>query len=254
MNKNSGFVAGTLVRTDKGLVPIGQLKVGDLVLSKPENGEGETAYKRVLKTFKSAEKMPIMGPFPTVYCTANHLFWVEDEGWITAEGLDNFEMNHQVFTLRDGFVYPSYTPSRTRPRFNIGGLYLVATTEEGLALHIQYSEDKNRLVGEMPYDLIDFRSGEPLAIYSDDDYSLLGYESRHAIKKMKEDGLTEIPYTIILNGENDRKTILYYSELISSIINAGYWGVEAYKDFVYNIEVEDYHTYFVDEYGFWVHQ
>ncbi|MBL0231797.1 MAG: Hint domain-containing protein [Moraxellaceae bacterium] len=53
----SGFVAGTLVHTDKGLVPIEQLKVGDMVLSKHESGEGEQAYKRVVKTFKSAEKM-----------------------------------------------------------------------------------------------------------------------------------------------------------------------------------------------------
>jgi hypothetical protein len=33
----SGFVAGTLVHTDKGLVPIEQLKIGDLVLSRPDN-------------------------------------------------------------------------------------------------------------------------------------------------------------------------------------------------------------------------
>ena len=33
---SSGFVAGTLVHTDKGLVPIQNLKVGDLVLSKNE--------------------------------------------------------------------------------------------------------------------------------------------------------------------------------------------------------------------------
>ena len=36
------FVAGTLVHTKEGLVPIEQLKIGDWVLSKPENGEGET--------------------------------------------------------------------------------------------------------------------------------------------------------------------------------------------------------------------
>jgi hypothetical protein len=55
-----GFVAGTLVHTDKGLMPIEQLKVGDMVLSKHESGEGEVAYKRVLKTFKSPEKHRIM--------------------------------------------------------------------------------------------------------------------------------------------------------------------------------------------------
>ena len=39
MKQAQGFVAGTLVHTDKGLVPIEQIKVGDMVLSKHENGE-----------------------------------------------------------------------------------------------------------------------------------------------------------------------------------------------------------------------
>lgn len=54
---NIGFVAGTLIHTDKGLVPIQELKVGDMVLSRDEhNTDGELAYKRVLNTFVSAQK------------------------------------------------------------------------------------------------------------------------------------------------------------------------------------------------------
>ena len=56
MNKNHGFVAGTLVHTDKGLAPIQEIKVGDLVLSKPESGEGETSFKPVLNTFVHENK------------------------------------------------------------------------------------------------------------------------------------------------------------------------------------------------------
>ena len=55
----SGFVAGALVHTDKGLVPIEQLKVGDKVLSKHESGQGELAYKAITRTFKSPEKQPL---------------------------------------------------------------------------------------------------------------------------------------------------------------------------------------------------
>ena len=44
------FVAGTLVHTKEGLVPIEQIRVGDWVLSQPEQ-KGERAYKRVVKTF-----------------------------------------------------------------------------------------------------------------------------------------------------------------------------------------------------------
>ena len=56
MNIEQGFVAGTLVHTDKGLVPIEQIKVGDRVLSKPESGEGELAYKPVVNTFEFEDK------------------------------------------------------------------------------------------------------------------------------------------------------------------------------------------------------
>ncbi|MCG2575353.1 Hint domain-containing protein, partial [Acinetobacter sp. ME22] len=50
------FVAGTLVTTDKGKVPIQDIKVGDLVLSKPEDGIGEPEFKPVLKTFVHEQK------------------------------------------------------------------------------------------------------------------------------------------------------------------------------------------------------
>ena len=41
-NSHACFVAGTLVHTDKGLVPIDQIKVGDMVLSRDENNpDGE---------------------------------------------------------------------------------------------------------------------------------------------------------------------------------------------------------------------
>jgi hypothetical protein len=44
LNDAAGIAAGTLVHTEEGLVPIEKVKVGDWVLSKPENG-GEQAYK-----------------------------------------------------------------------------------------------------------------------------------------------------------------------------------------------------------------
>ena len=46
----SGFVGGTLVHTEEGLVPIEQLKIGDKVLSKAANGLGELIYKAVMNT------------------------------------------------------------------------------------------------------------------------------------------------------------------------------------------------------------
>jgi hypothetical protein len=68
----NGMVAGTLVHTDKGLVPIEQLKVGDMVLSKHESNTGEQAYKSVVSTFKSATRQPIMA-IPFMSKTLNEL-------------------------------------------------------------------------------------------------------------------------------------------------------------------------------------
>ncbi len=50
------FVAGTLVHTQEGLKPIEQIKVGDLVLSKPESGEGELSYQPVTRTFQYEDR------------------------------------------------------------------------------------------------------------------------------------------------------------------------------------------------------
>lgn len=125
MHADKGFVAGTLVHTDKGLVPIEQLKVGDRVLSKPESGEGELAYKAITRTFKSQEKQPITvvsfcvdsiedyHDFGTtnpkfihkfsphlvnrynrlrntrhLFCTVEYPFWVMGKGWVAAGQLD----------------------------------------------------------------------------------------------------------------------------------------------------------------------
>ena len=102
---NLGFVAGTLVHTDKGLLPIEQLKVGDLVLSMPEDGRPEEkAYKRVIGTFKSDDKRPIMSPnYGDSFCTEGHPFAViETDGmygeliWKPANSLDRYDLQYTL--------------------------------------------------------------------------------------------------------------------------------------------------------------
>jgi len=53
------FVGGTLVHTDRGLVPIKDINVGDMVLSRDQNNpEGELVYKPVLRTIVT-ESVPV---------------------------------------------------------------------------------------------------------------------------------------------------------------------------------------------------
>jgi hypothetical protein len=91
------FVAGTLVHTKDGLKPIEQIKVGDWVLSRPENPEQgtEMGYKRVTKTFRFDNKEIVNfvwahrwgdhdkeGRFGNVYVTPNHPVWSYPHGWV----------------------------------------------------------------------------------------------------------------------------------------------------------------------------
>ena len=70
MAQHACFIAGTLVHTDKGLVPINKIKVGDRVLSRDENNpDAENVYKRVVSTFKSVEKKRIIHQWDMAICS-----------------------------------------------------------------------------------------------------------------------------------------------------------------------------------------
>jgi Pretoxin HINT domain len=94
--ENGCFVAGTLVHTPYGLRPVEQIAVGDLVMSLPEDGSGEAAYKRVLKTVEYDDKSVHaiyymvdgdLSKTEAVFVTGVHPFWVEGRGWTPAEHL-----------------------------------------------------------------------------------------------------------------------------------------------------------------------
>lgn len=101
------FVAGTLVHTKDGLVPIEQIKVGDWVLSKSEHGKGDQDYKQVVNTFVHEDKTVRNIYYGTtdgsnyvsdLYVTDNHPFWVVGRGWTRADLLEG----GQELELADG--------------------------------------------------------------------------------------------------------------------------------------------------------
>jgi hypothetical protein len=105
------FVAGTLVHTNKGLVPIEQIKVGDLVLSKPESGEGEVGYKPVVETFVHQDKEIARIDYKLdndsytsypLHATWDHPFWVAGEGWTAAARLHGPWLSEHKLELTDG--------------------------------------------------------------------------------------------------------------------------------------------------------
>ncbi|GHU28609.1 hypothetical protein AGMMS50256_11300 [Betaproteobacteria bacterium] len=203
------FVAGTLVHTKEGLVPIEQIKVSDLVLSRSENpndGE-ELAYKRVSKIFVHHDKevmniqcsekinwLPGKKEFFDLFVTFDHPFWVEGEGWTAAAKLkNNFYGRSKLHLLNraDGFASPARVYQTGQE--GIGWIGAAGWQGDGAL----WNFDENRYLDTLSYF---------------DTYQWPWDE----------------------NGDIDGE---------------GY----VYKTTVYNIEVEDYHTYFVGEKGVWVH-
>ncbi|HEY2413445.1 MAG TPA: polymorphic toxin-type HINT domain-containing protein [Pirellulaceae bacterium] len=85
---SSCFVAGTLVRTQLGLLPIEAIKAGDRVLAQDQDS-GELAFKPVLRTtLRPPRKMVcIRVAGDEIIATVGHPFWVAGTGWKMAKEL-----------------------------------------------------------------------------------------------------------------------------------------------------------------------
>ncbi|MFO1390728.1 MAG: hypothetical protein U1E94_00665 [Agitococcus sp.] len=130
----SGFVAGTLVHTDKGLVPIEQLKVGDMVLSKHESGDSLTKYSKIecitskldqqilalIYIYDESNNSNDAGTLCIDILTGDHSVWVnkihaDDDspfdrnlGWVDANNI----VPSSEFSFHDGaFGFVSYVHS-----------------------------------------------------------------------------------------------------------------------------------------------
>lgn len=207
------FAKGTLVHTKEGLVPIEQIKVGDWVLSKPENG-GEQAYKRVLQTFahKPERIVDLQYVLPgqdmtagkpiqlrRISVTRNHPFWTKERGWTAVGELENY-------------------PSKT-------------TLEDKVGQPIEFSGLRSVYISNLPN--VGWR---PLHMGATDrPGSLWDYES-HKLISAKSVALEVIEETYRDLGDPEAIDP-------SLFFNAP----------VYNLEVEDFHTYYVGEHGIWVH-
>lgn len=242
LEENSCFVAGTLVHTRDGLLPIEAIKVGDWVLSKLDDGSGELEYKRVSRTFVHHDKETFLIKFhralgseqaklidPKDYeslgewiaVTISHPFWVKQshytidgsyisiQGWKESNWIHSdeepFFLTHPDEPEKAGWVEVG----------NIGNGDLILTADGGYASarHITpiFPRGLGPDIGWAPFDHGDLRG---MLV----DFSKFPF------------GVTNefCPIDLVPEGRGLGCT-------------------------VYNIEVEFHHTYFVGRLGLWVH-
>lgn len=102
------FPAGTPIRTDKGLVPIQKIRIGDRVLSKNEHS-GTLEYEKVTQLLpphsSKLVKLRVSGETAALEPTPNHPFFARRAGqtngtWIQAGQL---QTGDQVLTAKSGW-------------------------------------------------------------------------------------------------------------------------------------------------------
>jgi hypothetical protein len=226
------FVAGTLVHTQEGLRPIEQIKVGDYVLSKSESGEGEASYKRVTRTFeKEGQEVWYVGyilpnepiKMEFVVVTGNHPFWVVR--------LENDSEIKEVMAWVDADkFYELVAQTGLYPVFEIQNKQLVRWGDSGPLLRTSTPE-----VGVV----YSYPDGEPF-------YEGWGVDFSRGIPELVCDEAGSA-YISILDIEPEE--YVYGENSILSISG----GFHPMLHKVYNLEVEDNHTYYVGAAGVLVH-
>ncbi|KXO85611.1 hypothetical protein AYK86_05275 [Acinetobacter venetianus] len=220
-----GFVAGTLVHTERGLVPIQEIKVGDRVLSRPECGGEDvvTEYKRVTRAFCSGKDTIVQIPhiresnpdlINILYMTDHYPVWLENKKeWSAA--IDLVTSDKLALINSDDFSYV-WKPSEVF-RLRLGENISNYGACNGLGEEFKYGSS------------VLLFDGDELSTFNIDDYGYCDQKYVDGFAKSK----------ILKNNILENK----FERLV----------IGRFKLPVYNIEVEDYQTFFVSKAGLWVH-
>lgn len=222
-----GFVAGTLVHTKEGLKPIEQIQFGDYVLSKHESGEGGLDYKRVTRTFVLREQK------------VWHLPLIADD---RANPDDDPEKRdrEQPFLVTTGshpFWVRGYGDMGGTDEFEPFGQWGESSwvpLEELRPLYVLERADGGMVYADFRMPM--FEIGEANQAWyptsQDGDGAVVVFRESGPVRRADfYPGILE--EDIVLFDDDDNQI--------------------SHKRTVYNLEVEDFHTYFVHELGVLVH-
>lgn len=154
------FAAGTLVHTKDGLVPIEKIKVGDWVLSFPEDQRtpdrirelNEYTYGKVTQVY-AKEKQALSkvvvanlasGNTETIFVTPNHLIWCKGRGWILVGEMDIAGDTVETFRYGNLRVFRCFqnVDVGTVYNFEVDEYHTYYVGEEGVWVHSRCSPDK----------------------------------------------------------------------------------------------------------------
>ncbi|OTG89288.1 hypothetical protein B9T34_11445 [Acinetobacter sp. ANC 3813] len=177
-------------------------------------------------------------PSVQLIVTPEHPFWVDKKGWVTAQQITD----QDVVVDKDGNKYSlNFEGYNVKPHAQI---YTTADTNVGM---MPYYGSESSAYG-IPVDLL---TGNIISwhetIKNNPNLSKLYSKNTH----WKEDLLAQLP-------EEDRANAHFHGFSQGDWVNPEtiQWdeGEGYVTTTVYNLEVENTHTYFVGEYGIWVHQ
>ncbi len=258
------FVKGTRITTDKGLVPIQDIQVGDMVLSKLEDGSGGPEYKPVVKTFVHTDKeiwlvkaekiikkfnkydelitdyltfdeQPKIAQF---LATSNHPVWVvgmnkhsnkvifyKQPYWKRVDELVQYEVIINA-------VGVMYRVDRAQPTYQFDGDN-ISTKDSYFWYEDNYHKDyEDDYLYSQPY--------RPDFEVTEEEFHSEGFV--FDIEQYHQNGH---PGMVIENDDEDIHLINTCTD------NSG--QPKPFTDNVYNFEVADNHTYYVGKAGLWVH-
>jgi hypothetical protein len=237
--QQSGFVAGTLVHTDKGLVPIQDIKIDDMVLSSPELGTGAVRlYRRVVNAHQTASA-------EVWQLGINFSKTVDGEAVLVREFI-YLTKNHPVYLVDS--AYDESRSGRWVPACKLNpDDTILLTTQEGdqdstfyvtCVKAIERIDERHGFCEEQS-DFLDFHSF--VKISENGCFETLGYWQGEPLFNEFIKG----NYRVFDYRPEDK-------DLESRFLNRKppCPNLEAP---VFNIEVDDFHIYFVGDLGIWVH-
>ena len=150
------FVAGTLIATENGSLPIEQITVGMMVYAtNPETGE--TELKEVVNSFvrESSELVHITVNGEEIATTPTHPFWVPQKGWTDAIDLragDRLQLLNGVYVIIEQVQHELLETPVTVYNFEVDDFHTYYITESQILVHNANCDKMGKPKGNMTGD------------------------------------------------------------------------------------------------------